>query len=157
MTLSSKTNELQLTWYITCFQLGSIWRKLLPVAFRYFTKKRAAFLFSRKLLNHITVQNTFLKWPLSNDARQKNEKKKANLYQKMKHVIWVSWGKVILSFFNASCCSAWELKGIECSFPLLLLRDLYLTIYVAILRPALAPQETNTEVLLDLSAWGKSS
>lgn len=76
MTLSSKTTELQLTWYIACFQLGSIRRKLLPVVFHYFTKKRAAFLFSRKLLNHITVQNTFVKWPLSNDARPKKKKKK---------------------------------------------------------------------------------
>lgn len=82
------------------------------------------------------------------------KKKKANLYQKMKHVIWVSWGKVILTFFNASCCSVWELKGIECSFSLLLLHDLCLTIYVAVLRPALAPQETSAKVLLDFSVWG---
>lgn len=56
--------------------------------------------------------------------------------------------------FKALCCSAWELKGIECSSSVPLLHDPCLTIYAAILKPALAPQETNTEVLLDLSAWG---
>lgn len=37
----------------------------------------------------------------------------------------------------------------------LLLHDLCLTIYAAVLRPALAPQETSAKVLLDLSVWGE--
>lgn len=47
---------------------------------------------------------------------QERKGKKANLYLKTQHVIQVSWGKVISAFFNASCCSAWELKGMVCSF-----------------------------------------
>lgn len=45
-------------------------------------------MFSRKLLNHITVQNMFLKLCLSSNARKK--KKKANPYQDMKPFTWVS-------------------------------------------------------------------
>lgn len=45
----------------------------------------------------------------------------------------------------------------ECSFSLLLLHDLSLTVSIAVLKPALAPQETNAKAFLDLSAWGESS
>lgn len=90
------------------------------------------------------------------EKKKAKKKAEANLVLKVKR--WtVLWGNVVYPFIFVklyfSCCIALELKDIEYSFSLLLLYGLCLTIYVAVLRPALAPQGKHTKVLLDLSAW----